>query len=71
MTLQLHPVDLEARALAAHRRHFGSTTALTASVEEIGAQCFVAVRKGGAAIEVYQVQRNQLRRVERIPETIW
>jgi hypothetical protein len=67
----MHPVDLEARALAAHRRRVRSHSALSASFEQIGAQCFVAVREQGAAIEAYRVQRNQLRRARRIPEQIW
>jgi hypothetical protein len=68
---QMHPMDLEARALAAHRRRVRTGNTLSASVEEIGAQCFVAVREHGAAIEAYQVQRNQLRRAKRVPEPIW
>ncbi len=69
--MKLHPVDLEARALAAHRRRVRTGNTLSASLEEIGAHCFVAVREHGAAIDAYQVQRNQLRRAKRIPEPIW
>ena len=70
-SMKLHPLDLEQRALEAHRRRAGRTSNLSASIEEIGERCYVAVRQHGAAINVYRVQRNQLRRMERIPEPIW
>lgn len=71
MKMKTHPIDLEARALLAHRRRVRTGNALSATLEEITAGCFVAVREHGAAIEAYQVQRNQLRRAKRIPAPIW
>ena len=64
-------MDLEARALAAHRRRALTGDTLSATMEEIGARCFVVLRDHGAAREAYVVRKNQLRRAKRLPEPIW
>lgn len=72
--MKLHPFALEARALAAHRRRVGTgNNDLSATYEESGTRCYVAVRESGMAVAAYVVQRNQLRWAElkRLPEPVW
>jgi len=66
-----HPDTFMARALAEHRKRTRDAESLQTSFEQINGFEFVAVRDRGAAVSVYQVQRDRLRRARQVPDSIW
>jgi hypothetical protein len=70
--LEPHPIDLERRAITAHRRHIKEWDAQGSYCRTLNDQLYVVVTSWGAAIAVYALKANgKLRRLADWPTPIW